>query len=101
MSETTIMGAIINAPIEAVEKMLNEGDYNLTVLTNLKKGLELEYCRVADTKDRLIEAIKNSTDDVSLKEKSESVLKDLYTALQLIEDRAILVQTHINNRKLN
>lgn len=97
--EKSLLSTIIDSPIEEVDAILKEGKFSITVLTNLKKGLELQYQRVTYTKDGIVQGIKNKSYDNMTE--AENTLKNLYVALQLIEDRAKLIQQYINDLKVD
>jgi uncharacterized protein YaaQ len=93
----SLLGVIIDAPIEEVDKLLKDSHYNITALLNFKKGLELEYQRAETTKNQLMAGIENNTVD---KEKSEEIIQQLYIAMQRIEDRATVVQKYIEELEI-
>jgi hypothetical protein len=98
MSEKSALSIIIDAPIEEVDNLLKVSHYNITALTNMKKGLELQYQRVEVTKNMLIEGIVKG--EVHQDGDSET-LNDLYIILQRIEERATLLQQYINELKVD
>jgi ribosome recycling factor len=94
----SVFGAIIDAPIEEVDNLLKKSNYNITVLINFKKGLELLYLRVEAVKNEILDRMKKG--DINEKIGNEEV-KQLYIALQKIEDRATLIQSYITDKKID
>lgn len=94
----SILGIIIDAPIEEVDKLMKESHYNVTTLTNFKKGLELEYQRVENMKNQILNRVQKGEVD---KEQGNTTVQELYIVLQRIEDRATLVQKFIEELKID
>jgi len=97
LKDRSVLGAMIDSKVEDIDAFLKEANYNVTQLVNIKKGFEMEYLRVTTVKDQLL---KQVNDKVIEEEKANSVLEDLYISLQRIEDRATLVQVHIEEKRL-
>lgn len=110
--DKTSIGTLIDAPIEEFISTIESMNLNLTGLTNIKKGFEIEYQRAETIKNdavvRLV-ALKGSPphatsshvvrDNHAVKvAEIESLLNTLYVLLQLIEDRATVLQRIIHDK---
>lgn len=77
---------------------LKKSKFSMTELLGLKKGLELQYQRVAVVKDRLIELLIKY--EVHPSDDPDTIFNQLYIVLQLIEDRANVVNQYIEDLKM-
>lgn len=95
----TAISTIIDAPIDELKSSLDNNPLKLGELLSFKKGFELQFLRVSNVKDTLLKKKEEgSYQRLSLPErdKFDVTLSNMYVALQLIEDRATVIQSYIN-----
>lgn len=90
------MDMILNMTPEEFTKMMKA--QSLGFNTSLSNLLKLQFSQCSNIKDSLVALIRTDKVPKEDKEKHETALKDLYTALQLIEDRHTIVETIIKSK---
>ena len=88
--EKSVIGQVIDADTEEIADILT--DYSYGQLTNIKKGLEMEYARTETVKNQIAEQIEKDEVEDGKEQLAQDTLDELYVALQRIEDRACIVE---------
>ena len=85
------IGKLIDAPIEVFLSVVRE--YSYGALTNIKKAFEVEYQRVEAVVIGLNQKLLSNDINKQERKDIENTLQTLYVALQLIEDRATVLES--------
>ena len=86
------IGQVIDLDPKVFEDAYFKTHRSLSEVSGMKKLLELEYVRAEYMKNDIIKRIKEG--EITKKE-SENSLFGLYAVLQRIEDKAVILQKHI------
>lgn len=90
------MDTLLNTPVEEIKEILEKE--TLGTLASLSNLLKMQYGQCTNIKNSLVALIDNEVVPVEDKEKAENTLKNVYIALQLIEDRYNLIVAVIKGK---